>query len=182
MCPAEASAKAKVGQLNVSVSVYEDVIWLDVAMDEAHFVNALHSTGELCDVELSQLFFEDAQADEKAHHVPSRDVLHNKVQVVLVLERIVETHHPLIVGLGQDVPLSLNVGYLVPQQHILLTECLHGVQSSSVLFSGQAHLTKGSDAESLDSFEHGFIHLRTLKPDIVRLLLTEHHTHLLLGL
>lgn len=162
MRPAEAGAKAEVSQLYVSVSVYEDVIRLDVSVDEAHLVDTLHGAGELCDVELGQLFFEDAESDEKAHHVPSRDVLHDKVQVVLILERVVETHHPLVVGLSQDVPLSLDVGYLVSQQHILLTERFHGVQCSCVLFSGQAHLAEGSDAKGLDSFEHGFIHLGPL--------------------
>ena len=160
--PAEAGAKAEVGQLYVSISVYEDVIRLDVSVNEAHLVDTLHSAGELCDVELSQLFFEDAQSDEKAHHVPSRYVLHDKVQVVLILERVVQTHHPLIVSLGQDVPLCLDVGHLVSQQHILLTERFHGVQRSCVLFPGQAHLTKGSDAKGLDSFEHRFIHLGPL--------------------
>lgn len=162
MRPPEASAKAKVGQLYVSVSVYEDVVWLDVSVDEAHLVDALHSAGELCDVELCQLFFEDAETDEKAHHVPSRDVLHDKVQVVSVLEGVVQTHHPLVVGLSQDVPLSLDMSHLVSKQNVLLTERLHGVQRSRVLFSGQAHLAKGSDAEGLDSFKHGFIHLGSL--------------------
>lgn len=162
MRPAEAGAKAEVGQLYVSVSVYEDVIRFDVSVDEAHLVDALHSTGELCDVELGQLFFEDAEPDEKAHHVPSGDVLHDKVQVVLVLEGVIKTHHPLVVGLSQDVPFGLDVGHLVSQQHVFLTERLHGVQRSCVLFSGQAHLTEGSDAEGLDPFEHGFIHLGPL--------------------
>lgn len=162
MCPAEPSTKAKIGQLYVSVSIYEDVIRLDVPVDEAHLVDALHSAGELCDVKLSQLFSEDAEPDEKAHHVPSRDVLHDEVQVVLVLERVVETHDPLIVGLSQDIPFSLHVGHLVPQQHILLTKSFHGVQRSCVLFSCQTHLTKSADAEGLDSFEHGLIHLGSL--------------------
>ena len=160
--PAEAGAKAKISQLYVSISVYEDVVRLDVSVDEAHLVDTLHGAGQLCDVELGQLLLEDAQSDQKAHHVPSRDVLHDKVQVVLVLEGVVETHHPLVVGLGQDVSLGLDMGYLVSEQHVLLPERLHGVQGSCVLFPGQANLAEGANTEGLDSFEHGFIHLGPL--------------------
>lgn len=159
MGPAETSAKTEVCQLYVTVSVYEDVVRLDVSVDEAHLVDALHSAGELCDVKLSQLFFKDAESDEKAHHVPSGDVLHNEVQVVLILERVVETHYPLIVGLCQNVPLSLDVSHLVSQEHVLLAESLHGVQRACVLFSGQADLAEGADAEGLDPFEHALVHL-----------------------
>ena len=42
MRPAEASAEAEVRELDVAVGVDEDVVRLDVPVDEAHLVNAVH--------------------------------------------------------------------------------------------------------------------------------------------
>ena len=38
--------------------------------------------------------------------------LHDEVKVCRVLEAVVHLHHPLVVGLHQDVPLSPHVGNL----------------------------------------------------------------------
>ena len=51
MRPSEACTEAKVCEFDVSVSVYEDVIGLDVSVDETHLVDALYSTHKLADVE-----------------------------------------------------------------------------------------------------------------------------------
>lgn len=64
MCPAKACAEAKVGQLDVSILVNEDVIRLDVAVDEAHFVDTLNSQCQLSHIEAGQVFREDAHSDE----------------------------------------------------------------------------------------------------------------------
>lgn len=97
--PAKACAEAKVRQLDVSVLVNEDVVRLDVAVDEAHFVDALNSQCQLGHIEAGQVFREDAHSDEQAHHVSSRDVIHDKVKALTVLEGVVETYHPLVVRL-----------------------------------------------------------------------------------
>lgn len=51
MCPPEAGAEAKVGEFDVSVTIYEDVVGLDVAVNEAHLVHTLYRTHKLPDVE-----------------------------------------------------------------------------------------------------------------------------------
>ena len=45
--PAEASAEAEVRELDVAVGVDEDVVRLDVPVDEAHLVNAVHRHHQL---------------------------------------------------------------------------------------------------------------------------------------
>lgn len=112
VCPPKARAEAKVGQLDVPVEVYEDVVGLDVAVDEAHLVDALDGQRQLCHVEARQGLGEDAHSDEQAHHVPAGDVVHDEVEAVAVLEGVVETHHPLVVGLRQDVALCFHVSHL----------------------------------------------------------------------
>ena len=51
MCPAETGAEPEVGQLDVSVGVYEYVVGLNVPVNEAHLVDAVHSTHQLRDIE-----------------------------------------------------------------------------------------------------------------------------------
>ena len=49
--PPEAGAEAEVGQLDVALSVDENVVGLDVAVDEAHLVDAVDGARQLGDVE-----------------------------------------------------------------------------------------------------------------------------------
>ena len=49
--PSEAGAEPEVRELDVTIVVKEDVVRLDVAVDEAHLVNTVHSTHQLTDVE-----------------------------------------------------------------------------------------------------------------------------------
>ena len=39
VCPTETGAEAKVCEFDMSASVNEDIVWLDVTVDEAHVVN-----------------------------------------------------------------------------------------------------------------------------------------------
>lgn len=116
--PAETGAEAEVGEFDVAVTVDEDVVWFDVAVDEAHLVHALHRARQLRDVEPRQVLFEDAQFYQQRHQVPARDVIHHEIQVVFILEAVVQLHHPLVVCFRQNIPLSLHVRHLVPLQHI----------------------------------------------------------------
>ena len=52
--PAEAGAESKVGELDVPVGVDQDVVGLDVPMDEAHLVHAVHRAHQLGDVKSKQ--------------------------------------------------------------------------------------------------------------------------------
>lgn len=112
VCPAEARAQTKVRQLDVSIQVDKNVVGLDVAVDEAHLVDALDGQCQLRHVEACQWFGEDAHSDEQAHHVSSRDVVHDKIEAVTILEGVIETHHPLVVCLSQDVSLCFHMGHL----------------------------------------------------------------------
>ena len=49
--PSEACTEAKVRKFDVPVAVYQDVVRLDVPVDEAHLVNAVHGAHQLADVE-----------------------------------------------------------------------------------------------------------------------------------
>lgn len=78
-------ACAEVGQLEVSMSVQQHVVWLDIPMDEAHGVNGVQGHHHLCRVELGPLLRNVVGAGE-VDQVTSRHVLHYHVEVVLILE------------------------------------------------------------------------------------------------
>jgi hypothetical protein len=54
VCPAEAGAEPKVCELDVSVGVDENVVWLDVPVDESHLMHALYRAHQLTDVKSAQ--------------------------------------------------------------------------------------------------------------------------------
>lgn len=178
--PPEASAQAKVSQFDVSITINQDVVGFDVSMDKTHFVDAFHSTGELCDVKLSQVLLENAHSDQKTHHVPARDVVHDKIQVIFILEGVVQADDPLIICFSENVPLSFHMGHLVSQQDVFFTEGLHGIQRSRVHFPSQTHFSKRPNSQSLDLIKHGFVHFGALEADVVGFLLGQHHAHLFL--
>ena len=49
--PSKAGAESKVSELDVTHLVNQNVVGLDVAVDEAHLVHAVHGADQLTDVE-----------------------------------------------------------------------------------------------------------------------------------
>jgi len=84
--PSESGAEAEVGEFNVSATVNEHVVGLDVAVNEAHPVHALDRQNKFRDEELRQQLVEDAETDQQTHQVASRDVLHHEIQMCRVLQ------------------------------------------------------------------------------------------------
>ena len=50
VCPPETGAEAKVCEFDMTTSINEDIVWLDVTVDEAHVVNRLDSRSQLSNV------------------------------------------------------------------------------------------------------------------------------------
>lgn len=78
-------ARAKVCQLEVSKSVQQHVVRLDVAVDEAHGVNGVQGHHHFCRVELGPFLWHVIGAGE-VDQVASWHVLHHHVEVVVILE------------------------------------------------------------------------------------------------
>ena len=166
--PMEAGAEAEVGQLDVAILVDQDVVGLDVAVDEAQVVDTLDGAGELADVEAGERLAEDLELYEQVHEVAARHIVHDKVEALLVLERVVEFDDPFVVGLGQDVPLGLDVRRLVAVEDVTLVEDLHGVEALAVVpLADQVDLAEGAEAEHLHVLEHAFVHFGAAQTQIV---------------
>jgi len=89
VCPPEPGAKAEIGELDVPHLVNEDVVRLDVPVDEPHLMNAVHGADKFTDIKLSQVLLKDAEFDEKGHEIATRDIVHHKIQIQLILEGVV---------------------------------------------------------------------------------------------
>ena len=59
VCPAETGAQAKVCQFYVSISIDQNIVWFNVAVNETHFMNTLHCAHQLRNIE---------SMDEKTHY------------------------------------------------------------------------------------------------------------------
>ena len=121
-------------------------------MHETHLVHGVDGKDQLCHVETRQVLGEYSarRAHQQAHEIASRNVLHDKVQVLLVLERIEELDHPLVVRLGHEIALSLDVSHLVLLDDELLAKRLHGVQSLVVHFPHKRDFAKRTDTQCVD--------------------------------
>ena len=51
MSPPEASTKAKVCQLDVTIGINQNIVRFDISMDKSHLVNTINCTNQLTDVE-----------------------------------------------------------------------------------------------------------------------------------
>jgi hypothetical protein len=74
------------------------------------------------------------------HEIPTRQELHDEVEVARVLEREEELDDPGRVGLCEDVSLGSDVGELVLLEHLRLKERLHGVDLAGVGFLDETDL------------------------------------------
>ena len=145
----------------------------DAPVDEAELVDGLDGEDALGHVEARDVLGERVVLDEHRHEVAAGEELHQEVEVVGVLERVVQLDDPGRVGLGEDVALGTDVGelrggelprvsagarrgagrergtHLVLLEHLGLFERLHGVDLARVDLLDEAHLAERALADDL---------------------------------
>ena len=124
---------------------------------------------------MTHLFF-----DEKIHKVASGHVVHTKIEILVVLERVIQLDYPLIVRLGQNVAFGLDVSRLIPVENVAFVENFHGIQALWVVsFAYEIHFAERAYADHFYVLEHGLVHFGASESQIVGLLLLEQASHLL---
>ena len=111
-------AEPEITEFNVSIFVKEYVIGLDVSVYVVEGVDLFKGQDALCCVEPGLMFSEDIFFYELGHQVSSRKILHDQIQVVLVLEGLLEVDDPLLLALGKDVSFCVEVAELVLLDHL----------------------------------------------------------------
>lgn len=154
MRPPESRAQSEIREFNVPIAINEYVVGFYVAMNESHFMHALDGARQLGNVKSSQWLAKDAKFYQQRHQITTGYIIHHEVKIVLVLKGVVKLNDPLVIGLGQYVPLGLDVSHLIPIQHVRLPQRLHRVKLIRVEFLDERHLAKSTHANWLDLGEH----------------------------
>jgi len=77
------------------------------------FMDGFNSKNCLSNVESRHMFSQGILSHEKGHDITTREVLHNKVKVLGVLERIVKLHNAVTSNFCQQVSFSSNMFHLI---------------------------------------------------------------------
>lgn len=114
-------AKTKVREFDVPAGIQQHIIWLEITVDVLHLMDRIEGQQNLSGVKLSFLMSEDVLLHEQIHEVSSRQVLHNKVQVVRILKRTLQTNYPRVIfRVGQHIPFFARLHHLVLKDHLAL--------------------------------------------------------------
>jgi hypothetical protein len=108
-----AGSKTKVGELDVTSAVNEEVFRLEVTVNVTQLVEFVDTSKHLGGIEASVLLLEDTRVVEERTEVTSGYVLHGKVHMVLVLEGVEEADKPGGLDGSKNVTLDKNVLDLV---------------------------------------------------------------------
>lgn len=95
-------------------------------MNEPKLVDRLDRQHTLGHVEPRDVLGEGVVLDEHGHEVASGQELHEEVEVVRVLERVVELDDPGRVGLGEEVAFGADMGELCRSSEVSLATCSDG--------------------------------------------------------
>mmetsp|Transcript_21082 Transcript_21082/g.59974 ORF Transcript_21082/g.59974 Transcript_21082/m.59974 type:complete len:250 (+) Transcript_21082:291-1040(+) len=141
-------AQAQVRELEVAAPVQEQVVRLEVSVDVPEGVDGFDSQNSLGGVEAGGVLREDVLLHEQGHEVSAGEELHDEVEVVLVLERVVEFNEPLGrasgAGMSEDVALGPHVRHLVFEHHGLLDHGFHSVNLTRVFLLDEADLAESA--------------------------------------
>ena len=77
---------------------------------------------------------------QQGQQVPTWVELHNQVQILGILERVLKSSQPGTGAVSHDVPLVLEESRGILVERSLLAERLHRVDTSSVLLTNQPDL------------------------------------------
>ena len=116
-------------------------------------VHSFHCHDGLSDVEPALLFREYVLFHQKSHQIPALQELHDKIQVLLILEGALELNDPIVLGESQDISLSPHMRHLVLVDHLGLFHLLNGDNLLGLLVSADAHLSEGTTPDDLQGLE-----------------------------
>ena len=166
-------AEAKIGELDVSVDVEQHVVGFEVPVNVLHLVNRIQRQQYLSGIELRFLVGEDVLFHEKVHEVAPRQVLHDKVEVVVVLEGALEGDHPWIfVSIRQHVAFLARLHHFVLEDHLAFLQFLDCDRLVAFVPLAQPHLPEGTLADYFERFEVVYGYLLAVFAQLCGLLVT----------
>lgn len=117
--------KPEIREFDVSFSVYQDIVGLDVSVYVVHFVNALDSEDQFGHEEFGLILWKNVFLDEEIHHVSPGKILHHEIEVVFVFEAGVQLGDPLRRGFTKKTLFGVQVLDLVLENHVRFLHLFH---------------------------------------------------------
>ncbi len=116
---------AQVGESQVPFPVEHQVLRLDVSVDDAVLVQVVESENETCTEELGLVLVEASHLAGVEAEVSSREVVHDEVEVLLVLEGTLHVHDKVVLDLRQQVPFVHHRVHTLLHDHLRFQHLFH---------------------------------------------------------
>mmetsp|Transcript_94264 Transcript_94264/g.129853 ORF Transcript_94264/g.129853 Transcript_94264/m.129853 type:complete len:307 (-) Transcript_94264:476-1396(-) len=126
--------KTKVSQANVTITVEQDILGLQVTVDNLFLMQVTECDGNLDGVETSSLFGESACRTQVSKELTTSDKSHNKEDLLISLEHVVHTNEERMIGLQKNILLKLCALNLVIIDNNILSKTLHGINFTRLVF------------------------------------------------
>jgi len=98
--------QTEVSQSDVTFTVDQNVLWLDISVNHTGIMKVLKSKDNLGSVELRPVLFESALVLQMEKEFSAVDELHDQIQVMVVLERKLKFHDKGMIELFKNFPLD----------------------------------------------------------------------------
>lgn len=106
-----------------------------VPMNKTHPMNCVNPPNTLRHVVPCSLFRKNVMFNQLCHHIPTTQKFHHKVQILIILKRIVELNYPRrFTRLCQNVAFCSNMCSLILFDHFIFFQTFKGIYLSIVFF------------------------------------------------
>ena len=99
-------AHSKIGQLDVTILVHDDILQLQVTVDDSILMKVLQGQEHLSGVHPCPIFRKGTKIADVLEEFAATQVIHHKVQPVITLEGIVELHNERVMNFFQHSVLN----------------------------------------------------------------------------
>ena len=146
-------SNSKISHTDVTLTSQEQVLGLQITVQDTAVVKVFETAANFSTVEAGSLLIKSSRLLEMEEELTTVDVVHDKVQLVGGLERVVKVDKERVNQLLQNVLLGLGVIGFVSFHNVLLVEDLHGKDLLRSLPLDQQHLPEASLANDLQFLE-----------------------------
>ena len=93
-------------------------------MNEVYLMDRLNGQNSFCNIKTTRLFTQDIFSHKERHEITTRQKIHDKIKVLVVLKTIFQINNPLIFGFDEHLSLCFDVIDLIFVDHFSLFHSL----------------------------------------------------------
>eukprot|EP01137_Pigoraptor_chileana_P029788 Opistho-2@15452 len=128
---------SKVGDLNVHRPIKKDVLWLEVAVNDAQAMHMFKGQNDFRSIVLRALFVKGSQLLDEIEKLAVLRVRQHKVKLLCILKGVVETHEERVIQCVENELFRVDILDLVLLNNVLLFENFDGKLLSRCNFLGE---------------------------------------------